>query len=150
MPVHSIHIFDRKGKTLFSKRYAKPDPNDPPDDAEQLSEQRKLVFGMIYSLKEVVGSLSPASAGGSGVHVVKTGASTLYNYETASGLRFCLYTTGTVPDKGVRACLHHIYNDLWTQCVTRSPLYNPTKPNVRETNFEQKLDDFLEAQAWYE
>ena len=28
-------------------------------DAEQLSEQRKLIFGMLFSLRELVGSLTP-------------------------------------------------------------------------------------------
>ena len=61
MAVHSIHIFDRKGKTLFTKRYAKS--QGPVEDAEQLSEQRKLVFGMLFSLRELMGSISPESVG---------------------------------------------------------------------------------------
>ena len=89
MTVHSFHIFDRKGKTLFTKRYIKSLGSE---DEEQLSEQRKLVFGMIFSLRELSGSLSPAEGPGD-LQLVKTGASTLYNYETVSGLRFCLYTT---------------------------------------------------------
>jgi hypothetical protein len=64
MAVHSIHIFDRRGKTLFTKRYAKS--QGPAEDAEQLSEQRKLVFGMLFSLRELVGSLAPESAGKNG------------------------------------------------------------------------------------
>jgi hypothetical protein len=150
MAVHSMHIFDRKGKTLFTKRYAKVDPTEPPDDAEKLSEQRKLIFGMIFSLREVVGSLSPSSTGNSGPHSVRTGAITLFNYETSSGLRFVLYATSSTSDKSIRAALHHVYNDLWINCVTRSPLYVPTAPNVQETNFEEKLDDFLRAQAWFD
>jgi hypothetical protein len=151
MAVHSMHIFDRKGKTLFTKRYAKVDPlPEAADDAEKLSEQRKLIFGMIFSLREVVGSLSPSSAGNSGPHSVRTGAITLFNYETTSGLRFVLYATSSTSDKSIRAALHHVYNDLWINCVTRSPLYAPTSPNVQETNFEEKLDDFLRAQAWFD
>lgn len=56
MGVHSIHIFDRKGKTLFTKRYAK---GGVQDDEEQLSDRHKLVFGMLFSLREMVGSLAP-------------------------------------------------------------------------------------------
>jgi trafficking protein particle complex subunit 1 len=163
MAVHSLHIFDRKGRTLFTKRYA-PKSNmenaDPP--SEQLSEQRKLVFGMLFSLREVATSLSPVDGGGSGMsssrsggggsggsggglYSVKTGASTLYNYETASGLRFALYVTNTNPKNAsensstmmdanaaaqtgasIRTALAHIYNELWIQCVIRSPLYRPT------------------------
>jgi hypothetical protein len=89
MTVHSFHIFDRKGKTIFTKRYIK---GSAPEDEEQLSEQRKLVFGMLFSLRELSASLSPAEGPGD-LQLVKTGASTLYNFETVSGLRFCLFTT---------------------------------------------------------
>jgi hypothetical protein len=57
MGVHSLHVFDRKGKTLFTKRFAKL--QGPVEDEEQLSEQRKLVFGMLFSLREMVGTLAP-------------------------------------------------------------------------------------------
>jgi len=89
MTVHSFHIFDRKGKTLFTKRYVK---SSGTEDEEQLSEQRKLIFGMLFSLRELSNSLSPTEGPGD-LQLVKTGASTLYNYETVSGLRFVLFTT---------------------------------------------------------
>lgn len=89
MTVHSFHIFDRKGKTLFTKRYIK---SPGPEDEEQLSEQRKLIFGMLFSLRELSNSLSPTDET-EDIQLVKTGASTLYNYETVSGLRFVMYTT---------------------------------------------------------
>lgn len=101
MGIHSFHVFDRRGTTLFTKRYVKS-PTTPKkektqeeisEEQEQLSEQRKLVFGMLFSLRELSSSLSPSDGPGD-VQMVKTGASTLYNYETVSGLRFVLYTTG--------------------------------------------------------
>ena len=58
MTVHAIHIFDRKGKTLFTKRYTAT-KQQLMQDAEQVSEQRKLIFGMLFSLRELVGSLTP-------------------------------------------------------------------------------------------
>jgi hypothetical protein len=58
MTVHAIHIFDRKGKTLFTKRYTTT-KQQMMQDAEQVSEQRKLIFGMLFSLRELVGSLTP-------------------------------------------------------------------------------------------
>jgi trafficking protein particle complex subunit 1 len=180
MAVHSVHIFDRKGKTLFTKRYYPLTSSEQQDSGnanneEQLSEQRKLVFGMIYSLREITKMLAPFNNNdNSGLHSVKTGASTLHTYETASGLRFCIYTTNfansdptsatdslastnmssashhnTSTTKSVRAALDFIYNELWIQCVTRSPLYLPTAPNVLETNFEAKLDSYLKAQPWF-
>jgi len=114
---------------------------------------------MLFSLREVAASLAPDSkAKDSGLHSVKTGASTLHTYETASGLRFALYVTNDISItsnnssnnySGIRTALQHIYDDLWIQCVIRSPLYTPTHPNVTDTNFEAKLDGFLQAQTWY-
>jgi hypothetical protein len=98
MAIHSFHIFDRKGKTLYTKCYVKKpttakEERSKEEEEEKLSEQRKLVFGMLFSLRELSSSLSPTEGPGD-LQMVKTGATTLYNYETVSGLRFVLYTTG--------------------------------------------------------
>ena len=68
MTVHSLHIFDRKGKTLFSKTYSQAaavgqqqlrQTSQGPAEEDPVDEQRKLVFGMLFSLRELVGSLAP-------------------------------------------------------------------------------------------
>mmetsp|Transcript_46947 Transcript_46947/g.69487 ORF Transcript_46947/g.69487 Transcript_46947/m.69487 type:complete len:188 (+) Transcript_46947:159-722(+) len=140
MTVHSLHIFDRKGKTLFTKRYSPAvmqaqQSNGEMGDEEQMAEQRKLVFGMLFSLGEQVGSLAPEGEKGA-LHTVRTGASTLHAYETTSGLRFAMYTDnnmnmGTIGKSGLpvqttgREALQHIYREIWVEYVVRSPLYRP-------------------------
>ena len=57
MTVYAFHIFDRKGKTLFTKRYA--GKLQAQEDADFVAEQRKLIFGMLFSLRELIGSLTP-------------------------------------------------------------------------------------------
>lgn len=68
MTVHSLNIFDRKGKILFTKTYSpsaikqqqslqQDGSGEPGSDA--VSEQNKLIFGMIFSLKEILTNLSP-------------------------------------------------------------------------------------------
>ena len=149
MGVHSFLIFDRKGKTLFAKRYAKIDAGSETDE-NQLEEQRKLVFGMLFSLREVLTSLSPSEE--PALHSVQTGASTIHNYEANSGLRVAVYMTSSsspVEGASIRQALEHVYTELWVQCVIRSPLYRPTEPNIAATNFEQKLDDYLVSQPWF-
>ena len=70
MTVHSMHIFDRKGTTLFTKTYsraASKQESQLQDNASSsepgsspLDEQRKLVFGMLFSLKEsILKNLTP-------------------------------------------------------------------------------------------
>lgn len=186
MTVHSLHIFDRKGKTLFTKRYSEaamqqlPQAQKTPTGLisvdEQLSEQRKLVFGMLFSLRELVGSLGPEGEP-SVLHSVKTGSGTLHNYETLSGLRFAMYTdndTKTITKWGssdapsVREALRHIYIEIWVECVIRSPLYRHGeivppeeitddsktgyifgKVDIRSTLFEKKLDEYLVSMPWF-
>ncbi|KAL3815442.1 hypothetical protein ACHAXA_009187, partial [Cyclostephanos tholiformis] len=179
MTVHAIHIFDRKGKTLFTKRYTTT-KQQLMQDAEQVSEQRKLIFGMLFSLRELVGSLTPEGESPA-LHSVKTGAGTLHCYETISGLRIALYTNNnpvmnTLPG-GARAAggeinsktsfqtaLKHIYSEIWVECVVRSPLYRPEdiqvdppegrvkfpgRFDIKCTNFELKLDEYLKSMPWF-
>lgn len=72
MTVHSFNIFDRKGKTLFTKTYSttatkqqrlllESGPTEPGSDP--VKEQRKLVFGMLFSLREMVANLTPQDTG---------------------------------------------------------------------------------------
>lgn len=159
MPLHSVYVFDRKGKTLFTKRYIDPEAEQDDESAALLAEQRKLVFGMLFSLREVVTSLSPNQGNeASGLQSIQTGASILFQHETNSGLRFALYLTDNVAETAqnhntaasIRKALEQIYIDLWIPCVIRSPLYRPTEPNVKETNFEISLDSFLKKQAWFQ
>jgi trafficking protein particle complex subunit 1 len=146
MPINSIHVFDRKGKTLYTKSYARMMSQD---SEEQQAERRKLVFGMLYSLREVANSLSPKQQGD--LRSIQTGASTLHVYETKSGMRFALFTTGDMSNwnEAIQTALQHVYLELWVQGVTRSPLYRPTEPNVSATNFESRLDFYLKQQPWF-
>jgi len=68
MTIHCMHLFDRRGKTLFTKTYSavaveqqisrgKADTGEY--GSSPVEEQRKLVFGMMYSLGELIGKLTP-------------------------------------------------------------------------------------------
>ena len=84
MTVHSLTIFDRRGKTLFTKTYSTAAnlhqnqmvrqqtgkdvsiessstamENGGGSLVNPLDEQRKLVFGMLFSLSELMANLSP-------------------------------------------------------------------------------------------
>jgi hypothetical protein len=113
----------------------------------------------------------------SAVFSVRTGAATLHNYETRSGLRFAMYTNNDVPQTfvgksaeakypSVRDALQYIYSEIWVECVVRSPLYRPGelvvpgksnhilamkgKLDISSTNFERKLDAYLSSMPWFD
>lgn len=171
MVVHSITIFDRKGKTVFTKTFSQAalkqqqilqqtGPADPGSDA--VTEQRKLVFGMLFSLREILGSLSPEDTLPS-LHSVKTGSSTVHNFETLNGLRFTLYTSNDVPTTidstsptdatviSARDVLKHIYSNIYVEQVVRSPLYTTDGKDfdINHTNFERDLDSYMKSIPWF-
>jgi Sybindin-like family len=85
---------------------------------------------------------------------MNTGAGTLHNYETTSGLRFALYTTKMTAAQNalIRQALKHIYTELWIECVVRSPLYVSSSQGdmkIACTNFESKLDTYLASMPWF-
>ena len=85
------------------------------------------------------------------LHSIQTGASTVHNYETLSGMRFALYTNnnnqflnssgagkkslgsgsahGASKDENqsIREALRYIYSELWVENVVRSPLYRQNR-----------------------
>jgi hypothetical protein len=75
--IYNIYIFNRRGKCLYYKEYSRPfnslkDSDDPDED-------KRLVFGMLFSLKDLAGKLSPTSGAGSeGLKVIKAGNTRTY------------------------------------------------------------------------
>ena len=69
-----------------------------------------------------------------------------------------------VASPSIRDALRHIYTEIWVETVVRSPLYRPGKMvsadeggsditmgkfDIRSTNFEKKLDVFLQSMPWF-
>lgn len=68
MVVHSINIFDKRGKILFTKAYSPVaikqeryllESGTAEPGSDPVTEQKKLIFGMLFSLRELVGNLTP-------------------------------------------------------------------------------------------
>jgi trafficking protein particle complex subunit 1 len=100
--IYNLYIYDRKGKCLFYKEWSRP-LNTLSDDPE---EEKKLMYGMLYSLKELTSKISP-SKGPEGLHTVKTNVSchliafsansiffsqtyTLHHFESGTGMTFIM------------------------------------------------------------
>mmetsp|Transcript_18090 Transcript_18090/g.30387 ORF Transcript_18090/g.30387 Transcript_18090/m.30387 type:complete len:95 (+) Transcript_18090:65-349(+) len=91
--LYNFYIFNRKGKCLFYKEWDRP-LNTMEDDPD---EERKLVFGMLFSLKDLASKLSPSQEASDNLHVVKTNTFTLHHFESPSGLMFVLNTNINIP-----------------------------------------------------
>lgn len=138
--IYNFYVFSRTGKCLFYKEWHRPQ-NTLQDDPE---EERKLVFGMLFSLKDLASKLSP-SEGTEGLHIVKTNAFTLHHYQSVTGLVFILNTDNDVPDQ--YQTLKHIYANIYIEYVARNPLYRREDPDdpIDSALFEKKLEEALQA-----
>ncbi|KAJ1430455.1 Sybindin-like protein [Ochromonadaceae sp. CCMP2298] len=136
--LHNFYIFNRKGRCLFYKEWDRP-LNTMADDPE---EERKLVFGMLFSLKDMTSKLSPDKEGNDNLHFVKTNAFTLHHYQSPSGLMFVLNTNNNVPDMYTH--LQHVYSQLYVECIARNPLYRhkPDEP-FKSVLFVDRLEEYL-------
>ena len=56
--IYNLYIFNRRGKCLYYKEYYRPF-HCLQDDPE---EEKRLVFGMIFSLKDVTTKLNPLTS----------------------------------------------------------------------------------------
>lgn len=103
------------------------------------------------------------------LHSVKTGSSTVHNFETLNGLRFTLYTSNDVPTSNsgrsasdssapgdttvvsARDVLKHIYSNIYVEQVVRSPLYTSDGGDfhISHTNFERDLDSYMKSIPWF-
>ena len=88
---HNFYVFNRKGKCLFYKEWDRP-VNKMADDPD---EEKKLVYGMLFSLKDLAAKMSP-TIGTEGLHTVKTNTFTLHHFQSITGLSFILNTDNNV------------------------------------------------------
>eukprot|EP01083_Nonionella_stella_P098381 276620_1 len=164
MTVHSLHIFDRKGKTLFTKTYSpvatkqqrylqessaagsgsEPGNNDGSD---ALTEQRKLVFGMLYSLKETIERLTPDDPGTFGsapsLECVKTKTTTGHCFETLNGLRFVLYTSNKVLTSAASST-------TTSSSTLSSPSSSSNNPDYSENVYARDVLRHIYSNIWVE
>jgi|LauGreSuBDMM15SN_2_FD.fasta_scaffold528170_1 hypothetical protein len=148
--LYNMYIFSRSGKCLWYKEWSRPQ-NTLPDDPD---EERKLVYGMLFSLKDLAAKLSPSTSSdgssgtsGEGLHLLKTNAFTLHHFQAPTGLVFVLNTDNEVPDQF--NTLKHIYTNIFIEYVSRSPLYHRADPDepISLPVFDAKVEEVLLSRA---
>jgi hypothetical protein len=110
-------VYSRSGDLLYNTVYS---PVSPAPDPTAEDERCKLVFGLLFSLKELTASLSPPSTP-SAPSAIDTPLATLHVHETATGYRFCAFSApGSPPLAGH---LKAVFEEVWVPHVSRSPLW---------------------------
>ncbi|KAK0389457.1 hypothetical protein NLU13_3032 [Sarocladium strictum] len=139
MTVYSFYIFDRHTECVYAKSWLPT--TSGPDKTSAASDDAKLIFGTVFSLRNMVRKL-----GGDDDAFIsyRTAHYKLHFYETPANLRFVLLTdTGTL---SMRNVLHQIYISLWVEYVVKNPLApveHKGGNGVKNELFELGLDQFI-------
>ncbi|KAE8910906.1 hypothetical protein PF005_g1409 [Phytophthora fragariae] len=167
--IYSFYIYTRSGACLYQEKWNVPGGKSVTySDPE---EEKRLLFGLLFSLKEFVGKIAPTTAtqaaGGStdpfgaadpaatgvgaapeGMQRYQTNTYTCHQYETPSGLRFVMMTDNQAGD--MTPTLKYIYAQIYVETVVSNPL-SDTKSGKPITSqlFRAQLTQYLESQPCF-
>ncbi|KAI9995797.1 hypothetical protein PInf_012865 [Phytophthora infestans] len=164
--IFSFYIYTRRGSCLYQEKWnvfgGKSVTYSDPE------EEKRLLFGLLFSLKEFVGKIAPTTttqtsvdpfaageSAGSGastvpesMHRYQTNSYTCHQYETPSGLRFVMMTDNQAGD--MTPTLRYIYSQIYVETVVSNPL-SDTKSGKPITSqlFRSQLTQYLESQPCF-
>jgi len=112
------------------------------------TQEKKLLFGMVHSIKAFVDKMSPIDGkdGFKFAGSYSTSKYKLHFYETPTGLQLIMMTdtnTGPVTD-----ILKKIYSSVYVKYGVRNPLVKLTSP-IESSLFESKLDELVTSLPFY-
>mmetsp|Transcript_1721 Transcript_1721/g.2967 ORF Transcript_1721/g.2967 Transcript_1721/m.2967 type:complete len:141 (+) Transcript_1721:159-581(+) len=133
MHLFCFYIFNREGVCLHYHEWSRPRP------ARNDNDDRKMMFGLLFSLKAFANKADPTSNGDSETTFVsyRTDKYKLHYLENISGIRFVLLSQPNAAD--LREFLRQIYDTCYVEHVIKNPLYTPGEPF--------KFDQFTSALA---
>lgn len=126
-------IYNRSGVCLYYREW-----NRPKMASMDLRSDQKLMFGFLFSLKQLVGKMSPKEGGG--FYACSTNTFKLNYYEPPTGLRFVLTTDLASGD--MRESLRHIYSNIYVECLVKNPLWQPEE-ELTCPLFTQTLERYI-------
>jgi hypothetical protein len=166
--IFSFSVYSRSGACLFHEKWAAGGSAVTYADPE---EERRLLFGLLFSLKEFVFKLAPQTPAAAttpqtpaaspysqapdasradvatpmeGLQRYQTDAYTCHHYETPSGLRFVLLTDNQAGD--LSAALRYIYAQIYVDTVVSNPLSDVRNAKtINSQLFRAQLKQYLEG-----
>jgi hypothetical protein len=134
--IYNFYAYQRNGKCLYYREWNRP--NNPL--SENLVEDQRLVFGLIFSLQKLCLQLTPTPevTNQEGFQSFRTARYTLNFFETPSGIIFAVNTDSPLQ----RTHMWHIYSNIYVPYVVRNPLYEMGE-TITAIKFKATLDDYI-------
>ncbi|ODQ54998.1 snare-like protein [Saitoella complicata NRRL Y-17804] len=122
MTIYEFYVFDRHCECIYYKEWnRRPDRSTPQPSADgnlANHDNAKLLFGVIYSIRNMTKKLSGQSD--NSFVSYRTSKYKTHYYETPSLLKFVLITSPN--EANMRQILHQIFVNLWVEYVVKNPL----------------------------
>nr|SVE93975.1 EOG090X0HJH [Scapholeberis mucronata] len=136
MTIHNLYMFDRQGSLMY---YGEWNRNRKPENMLNINEEAKLMYGMLYSIKNFVNKMSPHDVR-EGFQCYKTSKYVLNYFETPSGIKYVMNTD--LQSQGVRELLQTINSQIYIEYCVKNPAYNYGEP-IQSELFKTKLDELV-------
>ncbi|KAG4103570.1 putative trafficking protein particle complex subunit [Neocallimastix lanati (nom. inval.)] len=157
--IYNFYLFNRHCKCIYYANWQNDDDGSLSTKNDmKWEEEAKLVYGVVYSLRNLCRKLSTINGTPEknekgeeneederGFLSYKTNSYKLHYYETASGLKFVVCTDHRTPN--LQDMLHQVYRDIYVEYVIKNPLYHSDNDYINNELFKTKLHEFIKSQS---
>ena len=137
MTIYNIYIFNSEGQCIYYWEWKRSG-----DSQVSQSEEFKLMYGMIFSIKSFINRLSPIDADNQFCSYA-TNKHRLHFFETQSKLKFILNTDLQADSAKVNELLKEIYTGYYVQFVVKNPFCDIRGVSIESSLFTKKLNAFI-------
>ena len=137
MTIYNIYIFNSDGQCIYYWEWKRTG-----ESQVSQSEEFKLMYGMIFSIKSFINRLSPIDADNQFCSYA-TNKHRLHFFETQSKLKFILNTDLQSDSAKVHDILKEIYTGYYVQFVVKNPFCDIRGISIESSLFTKKLNAFI-------
>lgn len=148
MTIYALYIFDRHCNCIYSREYSRK-PNDPGTvNKNNDSDMAKLLFGIVYSLKNISLKLAPETS----FNMLRSFSTSYYRIHfSESLLNFKFAIVSDLQVENLQSALWHLYSEIFVNTVVFNALSPVEFGDRRITNllFIRASDSYLQALPQY-
>lgn len=142
--IHSFHIFDRHCNCIYSRDFGSDHINKTNN-----SDASKLLFGIIYSLKNILSKLAGSDTNTNHLKSFSTSKFRIHFHETATNLKFVLVSDVDVDN--LQPVLWELYSNHYVTHISMNYLspvdFKTENDKINNGAFITLTDAYLKALA---
>lgn len=146
MTIYSFYIFDRHCSCIYAREFDRTSSSPDSVNASNTSDMAQLLFGTIYSLKNILAKLAaPDSA--NLLRSFSTGQYRVHFLESLTNFKFALVLDLSLDN--LQPQLWHLYSEIFVRNIVTNPLSCVEFGSLKLSNpvFIQRSDEYLKGLA---